>query len=229
MFTVAVDTPSFCLNWRSLISNCTVMFVSTEEPVTGMKSARTFIVGAVISAGGRMGFDFIGRPVGDVHAAAVRLPRRNARGETLVGVGDAAIVLFAELVLFRIRRRIAAQPELLDELLALFVGGQPAERFPLFVADDVDDLFVQPLLIRSLELLAQLLFLLLLLFVGERLRDGLTLALRLLLLARLRGCLGNEKIANRAEEHELTGPHELFHLPRILLLSTDTGNRPQGS
>ena len=40
----------------------------------------------------------------------------------LIRVGDAAIMLFLELVFFRVRRGVAAQPELLDELLALFIG-----------------------------------------------------------------------------------------------------------
>ena len=42
----------------------------------------------------------------------------------LVGIGDAAVVLFFEFVLFGIGRGVAAQPELLDELLALFVGSE---------------------------------------------------------------------------------------------------------
>jgi len=55
----------------------------------------------------------------------------------LVGVSDAAVVLFLKLVLDRIRRGIAAQPELLDELLALLVGLKPVERLYLLGADDV--------------------------------------------------------------------------------------------
>jgi hypothetical protein len=62
----------------------------------------------------------------------------------LVGVGDAPVVLFLELVLDGIRRGIAAQPELLDELLALFVGLQALESGALLVGDDVGDVLVQP-------------------------------------------------------------------------------------
>ena len=58
----------------------------------------------------------------DVHAAAISLPSRNTRSIMLVGIGDAAIVLFFKLVVGQVRIGAAAQPELLDELFALFVG-----------------------------------------------------------------------------------------------------------
>ena len=82
--------------------------------------------------------DFVRRTVRDVDAAAVGLPSGNARGELLVGVGDTAVVLFLVFVLDGVRRGIAPQPELLDELLALFVGLQPLESLALFIGDDVD-------------------------------------------------------------------------------------------
>ena len=103
-----------------------------------------------------MVFDFVRRAVRDVDAAAVGLPARDARGVVLVGVGDAAVVLFLELVLDGIGRGVAAQPELLDELLALFVGLQPLEGRALFIGDDVGDVLVQPLAVGSLQLLAEL-------------------------------------------------------------------------
>ena len=40
----------------------------------------------------------------------------------LVGVCDAAVMLFLKFVLLGVGRGIAAQPELLDELLPLIVG-----------------------------------------------------------------------------------------------------------
>src|SRR6185369_5557580 len=55
----------------------------------------------------------------DVDHPAVRLPSRNAGCETIIGPGDTPVMLFAELVLFGVRRRIAAQPELLDKLSPL--------------------------------------------------------------------------------------------------------------
>ena len=72
----------------------------------------------------------------------------------LVGVGDAPVVLFLELVLDGIGRGVAAQPELLDELLALFVGLQALEGCLLLVGDDVGDVLVQPLLPGGLQLLS---------------------------------------------------------------------------
>src|SRR5580704_8008075 len=74
----------------------------------------------------------------------------------LVGIGDAAIVLFFEGILGRIRVWIAAQPELLDELLALFVGLQAEEGAALFRRDDVGYIFVEPLFIGSVQLFVEL-------------------------------------------------------------------------
>jgi len=51
-------------------------------------------------------------------------------------------VLLAELVFFGVGRRIAAQPELFDELLAFFVGGESLEGVALLITDDPDDFFV---------------------------------------------------------------------------------------
>jgi len=71
-----------------------------------------------------MGVNLIRRPVDDVDAAAVSFPAGDALvgREVLVGVSDAPVVLFLEGIFRRIRIGIAALPELLDELLALFVG-----------------------------------------------------------------------------------------------------------
>ena len=113
--------------------------------------------GPLIGAARGVVFDFVRRAVRDVDAAAVGLPAGDARGVVLVGVRDAAVVLFLELVFDGVRGGVAAQPELLDELLALFVGLQALEGRPLFIGDDVGDVFVQPLAVRSLEFLLELL------------------------------------------------------------------------
>jgi hypothetical protein len=68
---------------------------------------------------------------------AVRLPSRLAGCKVLVGVSNAPVVLFAELVLRRIRIRVAPQPEILDEGVALLIVAQVLERLRLFVRDDV--------------------------------------------------------------------------------------------
>src|ERR1700685_3880856 len=125
-----------------------------------------------------MGIDFVGRPVGDVHPAAIRFPSGDARGETVVGIGDAAVMLFAIFVFFGVRSGIAAQPELLDELLAFVVGGQALENLPLLIGDDVGNFLVQPALVRSLQFFLELRFLLLALLVGHRFGNRFALGRR---------------------------------------------------
>src|ERR1035438_561416 len=81
--------------------------------------------------------NLIRRTVSDVNAAAVRLPSGDLRREMFVGVGDAAVMFFLE-------RRAALNPELLDELLALLVGGESLERGALLVGDDVGHILGEP-------------------------------------------------------------------------------------
>src|ERR1035438_9893936 len=75
----------------------------------------------------------------------------------------------------RIRRGVAPQPELLDELLALFVRLQPLERRPFLVGDDVRHILVEPLAIGRFQLLAELLFLLLPFLIGHGPGNGFAL------------------------------------------------------
>jgi hypothetical protein len=70
----------------------------------------------------------------------------------LVGIRNAAVVLFAVIVGERLGIRIAPQPKLLDELLALLVVREPGERLALLVRDDISDVFLEPLLEGSREL-----------------------------------------------------------------------------
>src|SRR5579884_771357 len=114
-----------------------------------------------------MRFDFIRRTEGDIDAAAIGLPTRNTRRVMLVGVSDAAVVLFLVFVLFGVRRGIAPQPELFDELLAFLVRVELLKRLALFVGDDVHHVFVEPFLPGSFQLLAEFLFLFAALFFGE--------------------------------------------------------------
>src|SRR5208337_94065 len=108
--------------------------------------------------------DFVGFTPDDVDAPAIRLPARDPGSEMLIGVGDAAIVLFLEIIVRQIGVAAAAQPELLDELLAFFACFQLEKRAALFRRNDVDDVLVQPRPIRTLQLLEGLLNLLLLIF-----------------------------------------------------------------
>ena len=94
-----------------------------------------------------MRFDRVRLAEGDVDVPAVGLPARLAGGKVLVGIGDAAVVLFAEFVFRRVGIGIAAQPELLDEGFALLVVAQVLERLPLLVGDDVGDVLVEPRLV----------------------------------------------------------------------------------
>src|SRR5207253_7678299 len=88
----------------------------------GGGSATALFGRTLIGAAGGMVLDFVRRPIGDVDAATVRLPSGDTRRVALVGVRNAAVVLFFEFVFSSVGRGIAAQPELLDELLALLVG-----------------------------------------------------------------------------------------------------------
>src|ERR1700759_1354005 len=115
-----------------------------------------------------MRLNFIRSTEPDVQTAAVRLPAWNSRGEVFVRVSDAAVMFFFVFVLHRVGSRIPAQPELLDELLALVVGPEALERGPFLVRDDPRDILLQPAVPRGLQFsLERRLFLHPLLF-GER-------------------------------------------------------------
>ena len=88
----------------------------------GGGGAAAFFVGTLVGAAGGVRLDFVRRAEGDVDPAAIRLPAGDTGGVPLVGIGDAAVVLFLVLVFLGVGGRIAAQPELFDELLAFFVG-----------------------------------------------------------------------------------------------------------
>ena len=147
--------------------------------------AAAFFHRPLVGAARGMRLDFVRRSVDDVDSAAIRLPARNARRVALVGVGDAPVVLFLELVLHRVRRRVAPQPELLDELLPFLVRAQVLEDLAFFVRDDVDDVFVQPLLVRRHQLLLELLRLAPGFLLGHRLGQRLPLRAVVLLVLGL--------------------------------------------
>src|SRR6266446_5013337 len=141
----------------------------------GRSGSAAFLNRTLVGAAGRVRLGLVGRAVLDVDHAAVGLPSGNSGSEPLVGIGDAAVMLFAILVLFGIGSGVAAEPELLNELLSLLVGLESREGLTLLVGDDVADLFVEPLLVRSLQLLAQPGFLLPFLLLGHRLGNGFPL------------------------------------------------------
>ncbi len=87
-------------------------------------------------------------------------------------------MLFLEFVLFGVGSGVAAQPELLDEVLPLFVGVQLLEGLAFLVGDDIGDVFIQPLLVGRLQLFLELLLFPLPLLLRHRFRDRLALFAR---------------------------------------------------
>src|ERR1019366_1707900 len=132
----------------------------------GRGLAAAFFHGALVAAAGGMGVNLIRRPKHDVHPAAIGLPTGDAGRVVLVGIRDTPVVLFFKLVLFGVGRGIAALPEGLNELVALFVVRELHEGGFFFVGDNPAHVLVQPLPIS----LAQLNF--------ERLGVGLPLLFR---------------------------------------------------
>ncbi len=104
---------------------------------------------------GGVGVDFVGRTEYYVYPSAIGLPPGGSPGEMLVGVSDTPVVLFLVLVFDAVGRGIAPQPELLDKLFALVVGVQTFEGAALLLSDDVDDVFVKPLLLRGIQFLLE--------------------------------------------------------------------------
>ena len=88
--------------------------------------------------------------------SAIGFPTRLAGSVVLVGVGDAPVMLFTELVVRGVRIGIAAQPELLDERVPLFIVAQILEGVFLFVGDDPDHILIEPGLVGIGELVMQL-------------------------------------------------------------------------
>jgi hypothetical protein len=101
--------------------------------------------------------DLVGLPEPYVDSAAVRAPARYARAEALVGILNALVVLLFVLVLIGVGVGVAAEPELLDELVALFVGLERLEGAALLVVFFLVLIHVQPLLVNALQFLAFLL------------------------------------------------------------------------
>src|ERR1019366_7652369 len=108
--------------------------------------------GALVAAAGGMGLDLIRRPKHNVSPAAVGLPTGNSGRVVLVGICYTPVVLFFELVLFCIWRGIAALPEGLDELVALFVVRELHEGGSFLVGDNPAHVLVQPLLVSLAQL-----------------------------------------------------------------------------
>jgi len=119
-----------------------------------------------------MRVDFIGRTPDDVDMAAIGFPAGDAGGKMFVGVGDAAIVLFLEIVDGGVGIGIVVSPDDFDELLAFFVGAETLEGGTLFGGDDVDQVFVDDVLKAVAEFVFGFLDLSFVLFFGFRFLRG---------------------------------------------------------
>ena len=117
-------------------------------------------------------------------------------------------MLFLKLVFFGVGGGIAPQPESFDEGLALVIGGEALKSGAFFVADNVSDVFVEPLLVRRLELFAKLIFLLLALLFSHRLRHGFPLR-------RIRGSFFVALRNSDAEKSHGTAKHKELCFHRI--------------
>ena len=114
-----------------------------------------FFYRPLVTAAAGMRINLVGRAVHNVDTAAVGFPTGDSCREVFVGVFDAAVMLFFKFVFFGIGRRIASLPEGFYELVALFVVGKLFEGFALFVGNNVDNVFVEPLFISLAEFLLE--------------------------------------------------------------------------
>ena len=111
--------------------------------IGGGGAAAFGLVALILTAGG-MGLGFVGWTPDDINASAVGSPARDAGGVMLVGILNAAIVFFAEFVFLGVGSRVAAEPELLDELVTLLIGAEEFECLLFFRSDDVAHVLVEP-------------------------------------------------------------------------------------
>ena len=122
-------------------------------PWVRSSGASTLFHRSVVGAAGRVRLNFVRPTPHDVHAATIGFPARDARSKMFVRVSNPAVMLFLEIVVREVGIAAAAQPELLDKLLALFVGLQLQEGIALFGSNDVHHVFVEPLLVGAIEFL----------------------------------------------------------------------------
>src|SRR5690349_12754355 len=124
-----------------------------------------------------MRFHLVSGTVHDVNAAAVGLPSGNSGGKMLVGVGYAPVKLVLVRVVHAVRSGVAALPELLDKLIALFVVAQFQKSFALLVGNDPAYVLVEPFLVGLAQLDVQRLFVPFALLLGDGALERVFLAL----------------------------------------------------
>ena len=124
----------------------------------------------LVGTAGGVRLDLVGRAVHDIDPPAIGPPTLQAGRVLLIGVSDAPVIFFLELVLRVTGVGIAPLPEGLNELFPLIISGELLESTSFLVGNDVRDFFIEPLLIGALHFflhrLAALLFRLVHLLVG---------------------------------------------------------------
>ena len=113
-------------------------------------TAAPLVLRTLVISAGRVRINIVWLAKSNIDVAAVGPPPRFARREVLVGIGNSTVVLFPVLVFGGIRVGVAAQPEGLDEGVALLIVAQTHEGSALFVGDDIGNFLVQPGFVGSL-------------------------------------------------------------------------------
>src|SRR5262245_14719597 len=98
-----------------------------------------------------MRFDLIGLAEHNVDAPAISLPPRDTASVFLVWISDSLIIFLAILVYISIGIGIAPEPELLDELFALFIRLENIERLAFFIIDDPTNIFINPAFVDGFD------------------------------------------------------------------------------
>src|SRR5262249_48962322 len=99
-----------------------------------------------------------------IDTATVCFPTRDTGSIVFVGISDTTIIFVAILIFRCIGIGVAAQPELFDKLLSLFIGLELLESITLFFGDNVSNIIIHPTLISLGGIFRFMLFLFALLF-----------------------------------------------------------------
>ncbi len=139
------------LDLHFLLIECLQVAVAPHFERKCLRLAAAFFLRTLVGAAHGVGVNAVGLAVHDVDAPAVRLPARESRGIVLIGILDAAVVLFLVLIFRGVGRGIAPLPELFDEYVPFRVVAQLLERGLLFISNDPGLDFIQPLLVNSVQ------------------------------------------------------------------------------
>src|SRR5215831_15224872 len=136
-----------------------------------------------------MGFDRIRSPERNVDVSAVCLPSWFAGRIVVIGVLDAPVMLFAELIVRGVGVGVPAEPELLNKSFALFVVAEALKGLAFLVRNNVGDVLIEPGFISAFQFLPELFLGLELCIVGARALQRIRFILARRTLARSRASL----------------------------------------